>query len=169
MMQYSDVWTTTRLGRSGSLRLTHMTTRRAVLERSKKFYELLGFQEVRALPEGSDPAMDAALGLPEGTRGKASIMSLDPAERRTTRIDLVEWTSPRPFGQPYASLLNLGIARIALVVTGLRGEYERLTAAGVVFLSEPMQMRRPAMLVACAKDPDGSIIEMMEFAAPVHT
>ena len=134
------------------------------LVRSRAFYELLGFQSDIELPEGSDPAVATALGLPHGTSGKAVVMMIDREARRSCRLDLLEWTAPPTVGAPYPTLLNAGIARFNLATTDLQQEYERLTAAGVEFLSPPMRMRSPEVLLVCAKDPDGTIVEFMEFA-----
>ena len=107
--------------------------------------------------------MVTSLGLPTGTSGKASVMMLDRGNRHSCRLDLLEWTSPATAGRPYPSLLNAGIARIALVTIGIQQEYERLSAHGVEFLSPPTALAWPRVILACAKDPDGTILELMEF------
>ncbi len=130
-------------------------------ERSRAFYELLGFHVVHEIPEGSDPAMAKALGLPEDVRAKAVIMMIDPTDQRSCRLDLIEWTSPATVGTPYPTLNHAGVARVALFTTGLDAEYERLLAAGVSFLSEPVVMRGDIKFV-CFEDPDGTILELIE-------
>jgi catechol 2,3-dioxygenase-like lactoylglutathione lyase family enzyme len=57
---------------------------------------------------------------------------------------------------------RLGINRIALWTIDLIGEYERLRADGVEFLSDPQIMGDHTRFV-CLKDPDGTIIELIEF------
>lgn len=130
--------------------------------RSKAFYELLGFRSVFEIPEGTDPGMCRGLGLPEGTRARASIMMLDPDDQRSCRLDLIEWTEPATEGQPYPSLTHAGAARIALFTTDLPSEYERLRAEGVEFLSEPVEMGTAAHFV-CFRDPDGTVLELIAF------
>lgn len=129
--------------------------------RSKAFYEMLGFQSVFEIPEGTDDDMVAGLGLARGARARASIMMLDPAEQRSCRLDLIEWTDPPTHGSPYPDLMHAGAARIALYTTGLDAEYERLRANGVEFLSEPVTMATGARFV-CFHDPDGTILELIE-------
>jgi catechol 2,3-dioxygenase-like lactoylglutathione lyase family enzyme len=129
--------------------------------RSKAFYEMLGFTAVHEIPEGSDPEMAKGLGLPGDARAKATIMMLDPADQRSCRLDLIQWTSPVTEGRPYPALNHAGVARVALFTTGLDAEHERLAAAGVTFVSEPVTMRGDIRFV-CFEDPDGTILELIE-------
>ena len=87
---------------------------------------------------------------------------LDPGDQRSCRLDLIEWTDPPTDGSPYPSLRHAGVARVALYTTGLDEEYERLKAAGVTMLSEPVVMGTGARFV-CFEDPDGTILELIEF------
>ena len=50
---------------------------------------------------------------------------------------------------------------------GLDEEYERLKADGVEFLSEPLFMGGHTKFV-CFKDPDGTIIELLESFTEPH-
>jgi catechol 2,3-dioxygenase-like lactoylglutathione lyase family enzyme len=130
--------------------------------RSKAFYEMLGFRSVFEIREGTDAEMVKGLGLPEGSRAKASIMMLDPNDQRSCRLDLIEWTDPPTTGTPYPDLMHAGVARVALFTTGLQEEYERLKAEGVEFVSEPVVMGTGARFV-CFRDPDGTFLELIEF------
>lgn len=89
-------------------------------------------------------------------------MMLDPSESRQARLDLIEWASPLDDTSPYEHLARLGINRIALWTIGLDEEYQRLKTDGVEFLSEPLFMGGHTKFV-CFKDPDGVIIELIEF------
>jgi catechol 2,3-dioxygenase-like lactoylglutathione lyase family enzyme len=130
--------------------------------KSKAFYEMLGFQSVFDIPEGSDSKMVKGLGLAEGSTAKASIMMLDPSDQRSCRLDLIEWTDPPTEGTAYPSLMHTGVARVALYTTSLDEDLERLSAEGVEFLSEPVVMGNTTRFV-CFKDPDGVILELIEF------
>src|SRR5438045_2964492 len=99
------------------------------LARSQAFYEILGFRVAAEVPESSDPGMLAGLGLPADARVKGVLMSLDPTIRGACNLDLLEWIEPPTTGTPYPTLTNVGAVRIALFVTGLDEEYERLAAA----------------------------------------
>ncbi|MFN0091444.1 MAG: VOC family protein [Acidimicrobiales bacterium] len=130
-------------------------------ERSKRFYELLGFQSVTDLPEGGSEQMGIGLGLP-GARGKAAIMMIDPRNSRGCRLDLIEWTSPKTKGSPMPDLAHAGMARLCLYCTDLDGEVARLKQEGVEFVSDPVQMAKNTRFV-CFKDPDGTFVELIEF------
>jgi catechol 2,3-dioxygenase-like lactoylglutathione lyase family enzyme len=141
--------------------LFHVNVNCSDIERSQPFYENLGFQTVLDLPTGGDSKLATGLGMP-GCKGRAAIMMLDPSEGRHARLDLIEWSEPFDRRPPYEHLARLGFNRIALWTIGLDEEYERLKADGVEFLSEPMFMGGHTKFVCC-KDPDGSIIELIEF------
>ncbi len=141
----------------------HVNVNCSDFDRSRAFYENLGFECVLDLPTGGDAELAAGLAMPD-CDGRASIMMLDPSQPRQARLDLIEWTEPRDDQPPYEHLARLGINRIALWTTDLQGEYERLLADGVEFLSEPKVMGRHTSFV-CLKDPDGTIIELIEFLA----
>ena len=139
----------------------HVNVNCSDYERSKAFYENLGFQSVLDLPTGGDAKLARGLAMPN-CEGRASIMMLDPGQPRQARLDLIEWTNPRDERPPYEHLARLGINRIALWTIDLQGEYERLSADGVEFLSAPEALGEHTSFV-CLKDPDGTIIELIEF------
>ena len=131
------------------------------LERSRAFYESLGFQVVLDLKAGGAPEMLRGLGLPSSSRAKAVIMMLEPEVPRSTRLDLIEWLEPPTHGEPRKDLAQVGAARIALWTKGIDEEYRRLTDAGVEFLSDPVDMNGTRF--CCFKDPDGTILELIDF------
>ncbi len=131
------------------------------LDRSRAFYESLGFRGVLDLPEGGQADMLRGLGLAPTARARAVIMMLDPASPRSTRLDLIEWTEPPTHGAALPDLAHVGAARIALWTKGIDQEYERLRAEGVEFLSEPVDMNGTRF--CCFKDPDGTILELIDF------
>lgn len=139
----------------------HVNVNCSNLDVSKPFYENLGFQSVLDLPTGGDDELALGLDLPN-CDGRATIMMLDPSQPRQTRLDLLEWVEPRDPAPPYEHLGRLGIARLALRSTDLSADYDRLIADGVSFLSAPQMMGGHTRFV-CFRDPDGSIIELIEF------
>ena len=139
----------------------HVNVNCSDLDVSLPFYENLGFETVLNLPTGGDEKLATGLGMP-GCQGRAAIMMLDPSQGRQARLDLIEWSEPFDRTPPYEHLARLGINRIALWTIGLDEEYERLLADGVEFLSEPLFMGGHTKFV-CFKDPDGTIIELIEF------
>ena len=139
----------------------HVNVNCSNLDISRPFYENLGFQTVLDLPTGGDSDLAAGLAMPDCS-GRAAIMMLDPSESRQARLDLIEWASPLDDTSPYEHVARLGINRIALWTIGLDEEYQRLKTDGVEFLSEPLFMGGHTKFV-CFKDPDGVIIELIEF------
>ncbi len=131
------------------------------LDRSRAFYEALGFQGVLDLAAGGAPEMLRGLGLRRDARARAVIMMLDPDSPRSTRLDLIEWLDPPTGGEALADLTQVGAARIALWTKGIDAEYERLRGVGVEFLSEPVDMNGTRF--CCFKDPDGTILELIDF------
>ena len=133
-------------------------------ERSLEFYQMLGFKVVADLGEGGSQALNAGLRIPDG-RGRAALLMLgeDP---HATRIDLIEWKNPKTAGQAYPHLYHVGMARLALKTKNLPQVYEDLKARGVEFFSEPQELNFPNQGRAsfvCFTDPDGTILELIDF------
>lgn len=105
----------------------------------------------------------AALGQGIDQR-RAALLSLSD-DPRPTRIDLIEWKQPRTAGESYPHLYHTGIGRIALFAKNLDEEYQRLKAAGVDLVSEPVVIRfgnKAGAKFFCFKDPDGTFLELIE-------
>ena len=130
-------------------------------ERSRTFYQMLGFTTVVDLGEGGSAEMGKGLGDPTA-KGKAAIMMVDPDNARGCRVDLIQWTNPKTKGSPPPDLFHAGMARLCLYCTDLDGHVEQLRAAGVELVSEPVQMNKGTRFI-CFKDPDGTFIELIEF------
>jgi catechol 2,3-dioxygenase-like lactoylglutathione lyase family enzyme len=141
----------------------HINVNCTDLARSRAFYELVGFKVVTELGVGGTKAMARGLGLPEGSKANAVLMMLEPDKPRGTRIDLIEWINPPTKGSPAPDLAHAGAVRIALWTIGIAEEYERLKAAGVEFISEPVSMPGGAGF-CCFKDPDGTVLELIDFS-----
>lgn len=129
-------------------------------ERSLEFYKLLGFQVVKNLGEGGNKYFERGLQIPHPI-GRAALLMLGD-NKYATRIDLIEWKSPKTEGKPYPHLYHAGICRIALWTDNLQEIYEQLKATGTEFLSEPQLMGDGSSFV-CFKDPDGTILELIQF------
>lgn len=140
----------------------HVNVNCTDLERSRAFYELVGFKVVVELGVGGTTEMLAGLGLPPGKSAKAVLMMLEPDKPRGTRLDLIQWIDPPTQGTTMPDLTHVGMARIALWTIGIDAEYERLKAAGVEFLSPPVTMTGTVRF-CCFPDPDGTILELIDF------
>ena len=145
----------------------HININVSDLEVSIAFYEKLGFSvlipgvpylgiEREALNEiPSDQG--EALKVAAGTRARACIMQLDDG---FPKIDLTEFSK----ASPQAAGVNddLGLVRLCLATRNLTQDYETLTAAGVEFLSEPTAGVGGMADIAICRDPDGTLIELIE-------
>jgi len=100
--------------------------------------------------------------------GKAALLQIGD-ERRATRIDLIEWKSPKTEGKPYSHLYHTGICRVALATDNLQEICDKVRAVnmeGVEFFSEPQVMKNrdgTNSSFVCFTDPDGTVIELIQF------
>lgn len=147
--------------------LVHVNINCRDYERSRRFYELLGFREVWRVPETNTEAVNAAVGMRD-YRVRGALLALQSDGTTATDgfiIDLLEWVSPRDDSPPYPNLHRPGIARIALRTTDLDADVAALQAQGVVFLSEPATVMVDAehgSRFVCFRDPDGTFLELVE-------
>ena len=153
----SDEWATRAL--------FHININVSDFERSIAFYERLGFRLVRNHDGWTWPeSTGVGLGLP-GAQGRACLMMLGDDPRSSTRLDLIEWTAPPSEPRPASAANELGVPRLALWTRNVQQAYEELRAQGVEFLSEPIGAAPEGGVanMVCCRDPDGLIIELIEF------
>jgi catechol 2,3-dioxygenase-like lactoylglutathione lyase family enzyme len=146
----------------------HINVNVTNFERSLAFYQLLGFKVVRDLGEVGNTYLERGLRMPHPL-GRAALLQCGD-DKRSTRLDLIEWKSPKPEGKPYPHLWHIGMARIALVTDQLQELCDKVKAAnmpGVEFFSEPQEIPRKdgksSDLFVCFTDPDGTVIELIQF------
>jgi len=142
--------------------ILHVNVNCSDFERSRAFYEKLGFRVVWTVPETNTAEVATAVGMPP-YRVRGAMMA--HASGAPTLIDLLEWKHPRDEAPPYPHLYHLGLARIALTTTDLDADVASLTAMGVRFLSAPVQLAGPSGSVTrfvCFEDPDGTVLELVE-------
>jgi len=133
------------------------------LERSLEFYRTIGFRDVSDIGESGSGGLEKGLRIPSPrARGRLLKLGDDPG---AINLDLIEWLSPRTEGRAYPRLNHAGIARIALHTANLQKTYEYLKAKGIEFYSEPqvLQSRGGSSLFVCFEDPDGTVLELIEF------
>ena len=143
--------------------LVHINVNCSNFDRSLSFYELLGFQKLVDVPPNNTVEVAAAVGMrPYTVKGALLILT----ESKTPLVlDLLEWQDPSDHGPPYQHLYHLGIARIALATDDLDADVEYLKSNGVEFLSVPATVKlkdSPATRFVCFKDPDGTILELVQ-------
>ena len=145
----------------------HINVNVTDFERSLAFYQLLDFKIVRDLGEVGSKYIERALKITQPV-GRAVLMQVGD-DRRSTRLDLIEWKNPKTEGRAYPHLYHAGMARIALVTDTLRALCDKVKAAnipGAEFFSEPQVIPNRtggSDLFVCFTDPDGTVIELIQF------
>jgi len=150
-----------------SLTWGHININVSRLERSVEFYAELGFTPfMQAIPylgitadTGREIAAAGAraLGLPAGTRGRGCILQL---RHGFPKLDLTEVADSGTDGP--VTNRDLGLVRLCLGSADLARDYQRLTGAGVRFLTPPQTMPGELADVAVCADPDGTLIELIQ-------
>ena len=145
----------------------HININVSDLDTSIAFYEKLGFSllipGVPYLGIEKDATLEipakqgAALDVAAGTTARACIMQLDDG---FPKIDLTEYTKDSP--QRAGANDDLGIVRFCLATQNLVEDHASLTEAGVEFLSEPTEGVGGLADIAICRDPDGTLIELIE-------
>jgi catechol 2,3-dioxygenase-like lactoylglutathione lyase family enzyme len=139
----------------------HVNINCSDFERSRAFYEMLGFRVLMDVEQNASPQAAAAVGM-ESYAVRGALM----AHRDGSVIDLLEWREPRDERPPYDRLNHLGLARIAFTTTDIMADIARLTDAGVQFLSEaPAEVPDPlggTTRFICFEDPDGTVLELVQ-------
>lgn len=98
-------------------------------ERSLAFYQLLDFKIVRDLGEVGNTYLERGLKIPR-LLGRAALLKVGD-DRRSTRLDLIEWKDPKTEGRAYPHLYHAGMARIALVTDTLQALCDKVKAANI--------------------------------------
>ncbi|SEP04861.1 hypothetical protein SAMN04490248_12134 [Salinihabitans flavidus] len=162
--------------KSNAVCLFHFNLNCTDLDCSTTFYELIGFHRVIEFEETDAERSFADIGLvpilrvPEGCKARARFLMLgdDP---RATRLDLIEWTLPPTRGRLSGDLTAVGVPRICLRVRNADEMHEGLSLAGHQPYSPPTEidMGGTRQRVFCCPDPDGFIVEFMEFLRQERT
>ena len=95
--------------------MVHVNINCSNFERSRLFYEALGFRLVWRVPPKNSPEVAAAVGMPPYTVN-GGLMALANSAHPVV-IDLLEWQVPHDEAQPYPHLYHYGIARLALATS----------------------------------------------------
>jgi catechol 2,3-dioxygenase-like lactoylglutathione lyase family enzyme len=143
--------------------MVHVNINCSNYEKSKAFYEMLGFEEFWPVPETNTAEVAAAVGMPP-YRVHGALLALKNAAPPVI-IDLLEWQDPTDTNPPYPHLYHIGIARLALLTSDLDSDYKFLKQKGVEILSEPATVQTDEFHGSrffCFKDPDGTYLELVE-------
>lgn len=160
-----------------ALQVFHININCRDLERSRAFYELIGFVVVNdfsATPPGdgrprgfAEIGLAPVLRLPADCDARALLLALSD-DPHATRLDLIEWKRPPSAVPPRGDLARIGFGRLCLKVRDCQALHDRLVAAGHVVYSAPalIAMGGTRQLVFCCEDPDGVVVEFMQFLRP---
>ncbi len=134
------------------------------MERSLEFYRgQLGMQLVEGPFTAEGPELARAFGMESEPNVKVRGAFLRWGDdANATVLDLVEFIEPKPTGEPYPTLNNIGLCRIAFKVDDCEQVYADLASKGVEFMSPPVTGFRPDLRYCCFYDPDGTILELLE-------
>ena len=142
----------------------HFTVNATNFERSLAFYQALGFQLLRDNRDVVWPEFVAGnFGL-KRAQGRGALLALGSGPEHT-RLDLIEWLEPA-YDPPPAKPWSERVPRIiALRTRNLRAAYAELRARGIEFVTEPRSLDPKSGIVAvvCCRDPDGLIVELIEY------
>jgi len=142
-------------------RLFHVNICVRDMERSIRFYQQLGFNKVNDFT-AEDPGIGEGLGVKANKiRGVFMRLGDDP---KAPVLDLVQFIDPPTQGQPYSTLNNVGICRIAFAVKDIERAYADLKKMDVQFVAPLKTIAGPGGGTAsfvCFKDPDGTILELI--------
>ena len=131
-------------------------------ERSRAWYEMLGYRVSVERPATDSPAVARALGFEHPFRVRGALMT---HIEDGSQIELTQWLEPFDPRAPHPIPVNhLGIHRIAFATTDIEGDVALLRAQGVEFVSEitpccsgPDSSGRIILFY----DPDGTIVELV--------
>ncbi|MGI9432423.1 MAG: VOC family protein [Myxococcota bacterium] len=143
----------------------HFTVRASNFERSLEFYMTLGFELLR---DNRDVIWPDSVARQFGMRvaqGRGALLALGP-EASHTRLDLIEWLEPNHPEAAAGIPIEERVPRIiALRTENVRAAYEDLRERGIEFITEPRGPEPDIGLeaVVCCRDPDGLIVELIEY------
>ena len=130
------------------------------MERSIRFYQQLGFNKVNDFT-AEDPSAGDGLGV-KANKIRGVFMRLGN-EANAPVLDLVQFVDPPTQGQPYSTLNNVGICRIAFAVDDIEKTYADLKKMNVEFVAplKTIELGGTKTSFVCFKDPDGTVLELI--------
>ncbi len=146
------------------LSIFHFTVGASNFEASLTFYQKLGFKLLRDNRDIVWPDYVATQFGLERAQGRGALLGLGEGPEHT-RLDLIEWTEPASV-TPSERPLSQQVPRIiALRTRNVRAAYDSLRSNGIEFITPPRGPDEPTGIeaVVCCRDPDGLIVELIEY------
>jgi catechol 2,3-dioxygenase-like lactoylglutathione lyase family enzyme len=152
------------MGDWGFESIFHFTVNATDFERSLAFYRTLGFQLLRDNRDVVWPDFVAGNFGMRQAQGRGALLALGPGAEHT-RIDLIEWLAPAYDPAPSKPWSERVPRIIALRTRNVQAAYVDLRARGIEFITAPRSLDPKSGIVAvvCCRDPDGLIIELIEY------
>ena len=148
-------------------RMYHTVVNASDLDRSVAFYQKLGFAVLNDRRQVKWPDYVATIFGLKKAQGKGVLMHL-PADPNGPMVDLIEWVEPKATA---AKLDGVTVPRIiAFRIKGVKEAYADLRTNGIETgaLIEPLPKELGIVGVFCARDPDGTLIELIELQPGVR-
>jgi catechol 2,3-dioxygenase-like lactoylglutathione lyase family enzyme len=128
------------------------------LDGALAFYrDLLGLKEVRRMEE-SGTFIETVLALPDA---RVTTVKLE-ASPGGVQIELLQFHSHPAAAMAPRPAYELGPTHLALTVDDLDTLHRRMVAAGLPFLSPPQRSVDGRARVAFCRDPEGTLLELVE-------
>lgn len=142
-------------------RMYHTVINATDLDRTVAFYRTLGFEVLNDRRDVKWPDFVGRIFGLKKAQGRGVLMNL-PSDPSGPMLDILEWVEPR--AQPIPSD-GLTVPRIiAFKVRNVHQAFADLKAKGipVTDITEPQPKDLGVLGVFCARDPDGTMIELIE-------
>jgi catechol 2,3-dioxygenase-like lactoylglutathione lyase family enzyme len=141
-----------------TVQLRHFGVVVSDLDRALEFYcHILGFSVARRMEERG-PFIDELLGL-QGTHVTTVKLA---AAQGGVQIELLCFRSHSDSATRPRRINEIGPTHLALTVDDLSGLHRRIIEAGLPFLSPPLLSVDGRAKVAFCRDPDGTLLELVE-------
>jgi catechol 2,3-dioxygenase-like lactoylglutathione lyase family enzyme len=144
--------------------LFHFTVGASNFEASLAFYQLIGFKLLRDNRDIVWPDYVATQFGLDSAQGRGALLGIGDGPEHT-RLDLIEWCEPR-YEAPSERPLSQQVPRIiALRTRNVRAAYDSLRKEGIEFITPPRGPDEATGIeaVVCCRDPDGLIVELIEY------
>ncbi len=142
----------------------HFTVNATNFERSLAFYQAIGFTLLRDNRDVIWPDYVAGNFGMTKAQGRGALLAIDAGPLHT-RLDLIEWLEPRLEPAPNKPWSERVPRIIALRTRNVLAAYAELSAKGIAFHTPPRSMDPNSGIVAvmCCRDPDGLMVEFIEY------
>jgi len=153
--------------RPGPARMSHININCRNLDESAAWYQqVLGVKTAAPRAE-PPPAQGAGFGFSGDCSYRADFFSVD-GDNSSYIIDLLEWTDPKPVGEPLAEANHLGVFRMAFMVEDATASCVELDRLGIEHSGPCLLEMGPevpiegGLLAVFFRDPDGACLELIE-------